>query len=783
MKRFLLLLFLVFPSIILNAQITWDGEGDGNSWNDANNWVGDALPLNTDNVVLDNSIVPGNYIVTLPGGATNTTINTLAITPGAGNTIRLLLPAANTAAPALTVTQTSGDAILIGNGGILENSNTAASGTVIIIPVFADTRINNGGRYIHNCSLNSVDVVYSLSTAAGTELGVFEYAQGSPTPIPANAVTFGSIELTTTGTKTFSTTGSGDMVIRGYLKINAGVTLNSIHTGNFWIGGDLIINGNFDLSPTSAALMPALNFNGTSNQTITGSGNFTFGANFRNIQVLAVARVTLQRGITLSNVAHNFIVNNGGTLQMAENVIGGTGRFQLLSGAWLGIGSPGGIAGSGLSGNVQTSNRSFASGGTYEYNSGVGVTQVTGSGLPSTVSGKLKINSQAGPGTTGVTLSTTMMVSGEFILTEGKLTTGSNIIFIGSSAITTATYLDNSFVDGRMAKDGNTPYKFPIGSGTDIHPLQLETTVGTPADRYFVQYFKANPSVVCSPGTPTGGIDHVSQLEYWSVQCLQNGATPPVNQITLYATGYSRATERSSLVITNCSGSNWINLGNANTGLSGAFGDVTSLSSITGPFNFNFTLASIAPYPENPLPIKLISFDAIKLANTKSSINWELAAYCSAAAKFEIQRANTDRFFLKIAVINGNETNKLYNYIDSDLKNGINYYRLKMIDEDGKITYSRTAAVMNGVNGLLLTSLIPTIVTNTASLTFASSAAQKIGILIVDLQGRIMLKQHRSVAAGNSTIQLSMKGIGAGVYQLTGISAEGKTNTIRFIKQ
>jgi hypothetical protein len=72
-------------------------------------------------------------------------------------------------------------------------------------------------------------------------------------------------------------------------------------------------------------------FNGTSNQTVSGAGNFTFGTNFRNIEVNTGSTVTLQRGINLSNAASTFIVNTTGTLQMAANIINGTGIFQLNS--------------------------------------------------------------------------------------------------------------------------------------------------------------------------------------------------------------------------------------------------------------------------------------------------------------------------------------------------------------------------------------------------------------------------------------------------------------------
>jgi hypothetical protein len=226
-----------------------------------------------------------------------------------------------------------------------------------------------------------------------------------------------------------------------------------------------------------------------------------------------------------------------------------------------------------------------------------------------------------------------------------------------------------------------------------------------------------------------------------------------------------------------------VGLGNDTIANTGATGPVTSQTIITAAFSTLFTLGSIAAIPVNPLPINLISFDAAKLPDSKASINWELADYTSAAAKFEVQRANADKSFYAIATVSGSETNRLYSYIDFGLKNGINYYRLKMIDENGKVTYSRTVAVMNGVNGLLLTSLIPTMVTHSAMLTIASSGWQKLDLVITDIQGRVVEKLNHTIGAGNTSIQLSTDRLAAGIYQLTGMTAEGKTNTIRFIRQ
>ncbi|MFI5131588.1 MAG: hypothetical protein ACHQFX_16420, partial [Chitinophagales bacterium] len=608
MKRLIVTLWLIFVSCLLKAQKSWDGGGDGFSWSDATNWMPDGVPIATDNVLLDNSIFLANYTVILPSTAVTTSVNSLTITPAAGIVIQLNIPIANTANPGLNVTG-PGDALVLNDRAILMNSTGVGAG-LVGLAITNTFRINNGGKYVHNNVRGNATIVSQLSTAAGTETGIVEF--DVPTlagyTVSLSGRNYGTLIFSAVaagGPRVYTGNGAGVLTVRGDFILNSDATLTSAMTANINIAGNLTLSGNLDNSPGPGVTGRSIIFNGTSNQVISGLGNFTFGANFRNIEVNPAATVTLQRGIILSNIGNTFIINPSGTLQMAAYVISGAGSFQLLTGGLLGIGSPDGITNAPtLVGNVQTATRAFPSAAVYEYNGAVGVTQVTGDGLPASISGILKINTKAGLGTTGVTLTQTTIVTNELILLEGKLTTGmSNLLSIGPGAITTAAYTDISFVNGILRKTGNNAYRFPVGKGVTIHPAHL-SMVGAPFDVYNVEYFQAGPT--CTPGNVQGGIHHQSGLEYWFIQ---SSSVIPSNQITLYASTLSQATDRSRLVITRCNVGNWENMGNANTGFMGAVGDVTSSVSLSGAFANIFTLASLDPSPINPLPINLISFD------------------------------------------------------------------------------------------------------------------------------------------------------------------------------
>jgi hypothetical protein len=366
-------------------------------------------------------------------------------------------------------------------------------------------------------------------------------------------------------------------------------------------------------------------------------------------------------------------------------------------------------------------------------------------------------------------------------LTLGNLTTTSAELLSLADGATAINASANSFVNGPMKKRGDDPFLFPIGEGLEYAPIEISAG-GTATDEFIAQYYRGNPRVMVGAPYENPPIDHMSVLEWWT---LDRAAGSSSKNITLYARTYSDATLLSELRVLRWDGTIWKNEGNTfSSGV--AVGPVTSglvSNFFAAGTATQFTFGSNVGYGGNPLPIHLIAFDATKLNTSQSSINWELSACCSPTARFEVQRAGIDKDFETIAIIGGSATSRFYNYTDNDLQKGINYYRLKMTNDDGTVSYSKIVAVLNGANGLILTSLHPAILTHSAALTVVSTAAQKVDIIIVDMMGRVVKRQNYAVSEGSSAIQLSAGELPAGAYLLTGMTVDSKTNTLRFIKQ
>lgn len=100
-------------------------------------------------------------------------------------------------------------------------------------------------------------------------------------------------------------------------------------------------------------------------------------------------------------------------------------------------------------------------------------------------------------------------------------------------------------------------------------------------------------------------------------------------------------------------------------------------------------------YLDCTLQIKLLSFSASLQNINNAKLQWKIAT-AEEGGKYELQRNTDGRSFLPINLQTGNSSLTQFSYTDNALPNGTYYYRLKMTDKDGKISYSNTAIAKVG---------------------------------------------------------------------------------------
>ncbi|HMP88255.1 MAG TPA: T9SS type A sorting domain-containing protein, partial [Lacibacter sp.] len=108
-------------------------------------------------------------------------------------------------------------------------------------------------------------------------------------------------------------------------------------------------------------------------------------------------------------------------------------------------------------------------------------------------------------------------------------------------------------------------------------------------------------------------------------------------------------------------------------------------------------------------------------------------------------------------------------------------YRLKMIDTDGKFTYSHIIMMRKSSAGLKGLSLAPNpVVSSTATARVDVSSSTTVTLRVMDLSGKLVLQQKNAVAAGvNSIPVLNVQQLQPGTYVLQLINGD-EIQSVRF---
>jgi len=172
------------------------------------------------------------------------------------------------------------------------------------------------------------------------------------------------------------------------------------------------------------------------------------------------------------------------------------------------------------------------------------------------------------------------------------------------------------------------------------------------------------------------------------------------------------------------------------------------------------------------VPVELVKFNAIRKDAEKVLLSWETESETNSEG-FQIERMFDDESsFKKIAWINGqgNATiSNSYQIIDTNNNPGVSYYRLKLIDLDGTISYSEIRSVDGGANDKFNNlSIYPNPVGEQIHITFKqmSKDITPATISILSIDGK-RLYQYNTEVESNQTIVLGDIGVlNSGVYMI-----------------
>lgn len=332
------------PAPAVNFVVTpavphWTGRAGTSSWFAPANWSTGAVPVATDDVLLDHRFVAGSYTVSLDQDKP-VSLKSLTVNPGVGDSIFALVPASNTMNPPLTLGSSTGTAMVtlaVYDRGVLTNASGASSGSGINIASSNTTVfLYNGGSYRHTSRTGHAGVAGNLSTVAGTELGIFDFRPPAGTnasaTLSASGRSYGTLILRARpgAGGTFSYAGSGTtLTVRGNLLVGPGVTFTTTLSNDLRLAGDLRSQGTLQVkaSTSPVSLVSQLLLAGSQPQTLSGAILLspTVGLALNNpAGATLAAPLPLAGPLTLTSGALNTSAANLLTLSSTATVVGGS---------------------------------------------------------------------------------------------------------------------------------------------------------------------------------------------------------------------------------------------------------------------------------------------------------------------------------------------------------------------------------------------------------------------------------------------------------------------------
>lgn len=178
------------------------------------------------------------------------------------------------------------------------------------------------------------------------------------------------------------------------------------------------------------------------------------------------------------------------------------------------------------------------------------------------------------------------------------------------------------------------------------------------------------------------------------------------------------------------------------------------------------------------LPLNLLSFTA-QLDQSETYLKWITSKEIN-TSQFEIERSTNNIVWTSLGSVNAldKEVNN-YSFVDLNPKFGINYYRIKFIDTDGKYNYSNIQTVENGSDAFQF-SIYPNPAQNKIYLQFKDPAYEVYYIKLTNEIGRVIYMLPKPQLGDGLDVSKLAKGV---YYLQVTDNKTMKTFTKKFIKE
>jgi len=184
-------------------------------------------------------------------------------------------------------------------------------------------------------------------------------------------------------------------------------------------------------------------------------------------------------------------------------------------------------------------------------------------------------------------------------------------------------------------------------------------------------------------------------------------------------------------------------------------------------------------------PALLLSFDG-QVENNCANLTWVMENETN-CKWFVIERAGEKGGYDSIDVVAGLNNNNQTSYIfeDEHMVIGNNYYRLRQVDRDGNVRYSKVVTLYKNAPVATGNSMgvYPNPATSTISYSVASTTSTQVIVQVYNMSGVVLLTTQQQLNAGNNQQTVALSGLGNGNYFLRVTNREGSCQYVQpFVK-
>ena len=193
--------------------------------------------------------------------------------------------------------------------------------------------------------------------------------------------------------------------------------------------------------------------------------------------------------------------------------------------------------------------------------------------------------------------------------------------------------------------------------------------------------------------------------------------------------------------------------------------------------------SKIYPYcAPSTLPVTLTSL-TVQAQGSSNMIKWSSGSevYC---LYYVLERSNDGVYFTTIQEqpMSGLPGIQSYSYGDDGYSLGTNFYRLKIVDPDGEIVYSKTVWIYNGAKTDYTLHIFPNPVSKEFNIGTSFPENGPVMIRVFDMNGKLVKQFKEIVSIGYQLIEINQLGdLLPGTYTLELIQ-QNNSRTARFVK-